>query len=137
MALTISIKTSQTANTPASLANGEIAYSYASDKFFIGKTPTADAAPVVTYIGGKLLVDKVANLENVLFEGHFGESGFEQLKTDKLVFSANSNFTENGILYVKNSGVVDFVGGSSSAGKFLTLAANGLPFFDDINGGFF
>ena len=63
----IAIKTSQTANTPASLSNSELAYSYISNKLFIGQTNTASDSVTVEYIGGKLLVDKVANLESQLF----------------------------------------------------------------------
>lgn len=130
----ITIKTSQSTNTPSSLANGELAYSYSSDKLFIGQTDTAGDAITVEYIGGKLLVDKVANLESQLAGG-----GNIQVQTvnvlDKIQFTSGK-FVQNGVLFAKSGGIVDFVY-DATAGKLLQIAANGTPTFDDLNGGSF
>jgi len=121
----ISIKRSQSNNAPTSLANGELAYSFSSDKLFIGQTDTAGSPTTVEYIGGKLLVDKVANLESILSGS--GGATFSGLTLN--------NATNNAVLFAKTGGVVDFITGSS--GKVLQIAANGTPTFDDLNGGTF
>lgn len=120
----IAIKTSQSNNTPSSLANGELAYSFSSDKLFIGQTDTSTSAPTVEYIGGKLAMDKIANLESVLYNGG--------ITTSSLTLP---NATDNAVLFAKTGGVVDFLTGSN--GKLLQVAANGTPTFDDLNGGTF
>ena len=129
----ISIKTSQTSNTiPAgALANGELAYSYSSNKLFIGQTNTAVDAVSVEYIGGKLLVDKVANLELIVFGEDQGTKSFDNIEvTGLLSFGAGTN---NSVLITKTHGVVDFVNGE--IGQVLQIAANGTPSFDVLNGG--
>ncbi len=131
----ISIKTSQTANTPASLANGELAYSYSSDKLYIGKTANSSVAPVVTYIGGRVIVNKVANLESYLFSGAGQIKTANVLITDTIKYQAGA-YANNGVMYVKRSGSVDFVTGSST-GQLLQIAANGVPIFDELNGGIY
>jgi hypothetical protein len=132
----ITIKKSQSTATPASLANGELAYSYSSNKLYIGQTNTSNSAVTVEYIGGKLIVDKVANLESILAGG--GSAVFTGLTVtgnatiDTLILSTFSN---NGVMFSKAGGVVDFLTGSP--GKILQVAANGTPVFDDLNGGTF
>lgn len=125
----LTIKTSQDVREPEGLANGELAYSYSSDKLFIGQTDASDSAVSVEYIGGKLLVDKVANLESILAS----DSSIDLSSLD-----LSSNFTlsyadENHVLMTKADGVIDFVTGT--VGKVLQIAANGTPTFDDLNGG--
>jgi hypothetical protein len=128
----IQIKRSQATDAPTSLANGELAYSYSSNKLFIGQTANSSVAPTVEYIGGKLLVDKVANLESIVIGG-LGSRTFSSVSiTDTLTLSSA---TENSILFAKTSGIVDFITGDS--GKILQIAANGTPTFDDLNGGTF
>ena len=117
------IKRSQTANTPSSLANGELAYSFSSDKLYIGQTSNSSVATSVEFIGGKLIVDKVANLESILF----GASG---LTTDSLTLTGATN---NSVLFAKAGGKIDYINGTD--GKLLQIAANGTPTFDDLNGG--
>lgn len=132
----ITIKKSQSTATPTTLANGELAYSYSSNKLFIGQTDTSGDAVTVEYIGGKLLVDKVANLESIIGGG--GSATFTELTVtgdatvDRLIFSTYSN---NGVMFAKGNGVVDFLTGTN--GKILQIAANGTPVFDDLNGGAF
>lgn len=120
----IAIKRSQSTATPTSLANGELAYSFSSDKLFIGQTANSSVATTVEYIGGKLAMDKIANLESVLYNGGITSSALTL-----------SNATENAVLFAKTGGVVDFLTGSN--GKLLQVAANGTPTFDDLNGGTF
>jgi hypothetical protein len=59
----IQIRRSQVRDEPKYLANGELAYSFTSDKLWIGKTETAQSEPIPIEIGGRYLVEKVNNLE--------------------------------------------------------------------------
>ena len=52
----IAIKRSQSNNAPSTLANGEIAYSFSSNKLFIGQTDTANDATVEDE-PGKIVAD--------------------------------------------------------------------------------
>jgi hypothetical protein len=124
----IAIKVSQGNNTPSSLANGELAYSFSSDKLFIGQTSNSSVATTVEYIGGKLAMDKIANLESVILGGSGSYTNFTVSNTLTL-----GTATENSVLFAKTGGVVDFVTGTT--GKVLQIAANGTPSFDDLNGG--
>ena len=126
----IQIKRSQTTAEPSSLANGEFAYSFSSNKLFIGQTDTAGSPTTIEYIGGKLLVDKVANLESTILGDSRTFSNVIITDTLKLCYARN-----NPVLFAKTNGIVDFITGSS--GKILQIAANGTPTFDDLNGGNF
>ena len=128
----IQIRRSQTTATPPSLANGEIAYSFSSNKLFVGQTDTSGDAVSVEYIGGKLLVDKVANLESIVIGGTASRNFSNVTISDTLTLSSA---TENSVLFAKTGGIVDFITGDS--GKVLQIAANGTPTFDDLNGGTF
>lgn len=130
----IQIKRSQTTAEPTALSNGEIAYSFSSNKLFIGQTNDANAAVSVEYIGGKLLVDKVANLEAIFVPGS-ADLYSANLEIDGLLKFASGKYTNNSVLFAKADGIVDFITGSS--GKVLQIAANGTPTFDDLNGGTF
>jgi len=126
----ISIKTSQSNNTPASLANGELAYSYSSNKLYIGQTDTTGAAVSVEYIGGKLLVDKVANLESTV-------TGSSRVYTN---FTISGNLVLSGIssdstLITAADGRV--VGVSGTNGQVFQVASNGTPTFGNLDGGSF
>ena len=126
----IQIKRSQTTATPPSLSNGELAYSYSSNKLFIGQTNSNSASVTVEYIGGKLIVDKVANLESIVTSST--RTFTNATVSNRLTLSSA---TENSVLFAKTSGIVDFITGSS--GKVLQIAANGTPTFDDMDGGTF
>lgn len=128
----IAIRRSQTTSAPTSLANGEIAYSFSSNKLFIGQTDSATDAVSVEYIGGKLIVDKVANLESIVISGTDTRS-FSNVSISNIL--TLSSATNNAVLFAKTSGVVDYITGST--GKILQIAANGTPTFDDLNGGSF
>jgi hypothetical protein len=130
----ISIKTSQSNTAPSSLANGEIAYSYASNKLFIGQTTTSGSPVTVEYIGGKLLVDKVANLESIIVSGS-GTFQTESITANNVTVTnlRMNGFPENAVLWTKANSIVDFVTGTT--GKIMQIAANGSPVFDDLNGG--
>jgi hypothetical protein len=121
----IVIKRSQSTAAPTELANGELAYSFSSDKLFVGQTSNSSVATTVEYIGGKLAMDKIANLESVLFG--MDDSG---LTSTGLTLT---NHTNNAVLFAKTGGVIDFVTGTG--GKVMQIAANGTPTFDDLNGG--
>ena len=126
----LSIKRSQTTDTPPALANGELAYSFSSDKLFIGQTANSSVSTTVEYIGGKLAMDKIANLESIILGGSGSYTNFTVSNTLTI-----STATENSVLFAKTSGVIDFVTGTS--GKVMQIAANGTPSFDDLNGGTF
>lgn len=128
----IAIRRSQTTSAPTSLANGELAYSFSSNKLFIGQTDSATDAVSVEYIGGKLIVDKVANLESIVISGTDTRS-FSNVSISNIL--TLSSATNNAVLFAKTSGVVDYITGST--GKILQIAANGTPTFDDLNGGSF
>lgn len=132
----ISIARSQVGNAPpdGGLANGELAYSFSSNKLWIGQTDTADATVTNEYIGGKLLVDKVANLESTLF----GDSGLEvgqitvtnTATLDTLVLTTG---LRNGVLFRKANGEVGFAAGTR--GQFLTYDGNGdISFASSLDG---
>jgi hypothetical protein len=129
----IQIKRSQSANTPSTLANGELAYSYSSNKLFIGQTNNAIDSPTIEYIGGKLIIDKVANLELIL-SGSSGTNIYaSNLIVENILSFADTKYEENGMLYTNGNGIVDFVTGTS--GTLLQINANGTPKFDELNGG--
>lgn len=129
----IQVKRSQTTAAPPSLANGEIAYSYSSNKLFIGQTDTANSAVSVEYIGGKLLVDKVANLESIVIGGASSNRTFGNVIISNTL--TLSNYTNNSVLIVKTGGVVEGITGSS--GKIMQIASNNTPVFADLDGGSF
>ena len=126
----IQIKRSQTTPTPGSLANGELAYSYSSNKLYIGQTNAAADTVSVEYIGGKLLVEKTANLESLLLGGTT-----DPITIGGLTFTTDGDAgnAENKVMFVKNSNRVEFVGGT--VGQLLQIAANGTPTFDVLEGG--
>jgi len=129
----IQIKRSQSNNAPVSLSNGEIAYSYSSNKLFIGQTDTTASPVSVEYIGGKLLVDKVANLESIVIDGNVDSRTFSNvIITNTLILQ---NYANNGVLITKAGGVIESITGSS--GKIMQIASNSSPVFDDLDGGDF
>ena len=129
----IQIRRSQSTNVPPSLANGEIAYSFSSNKLFIGQTDLATPATSVEWIGGKLVVDKVANLESVV--ANITDGSFTHADLSVTNSFTISNATNNAVLFAKAGGVIDFVSGSS--GKVLQIASNNTPTFNDLDGGSF
>lgn len=131
----IAIKRSQNTAEPTLLANGELAYSFSSNKLFIGQTDTSGSPTTVEYIGGKLLVDKVANLESVILSGTGSYANLivtGDLTLDRIILSTYSN---NAVMFARADGVVDFLTGE--VGTILQIAANGAPVFDELNGGTF
>jgi hypothetical protein len=133
--IVIAIKRSQSNNAPASLANGELAYSFSSDKLYIGQTDTSGSAVSVEYIGGKLLVDKVANLESIVMgtdvDRTFSSITVQEKATvEKLVLT---NFVENGLMYTAANGMV--VQATGTSGQIMQVSNTGAPVFDDLNGG--
>jgi hypothetical protein len=90
MAQTIKIKRSTSTSAPGSLVAGELAYSDASDKLFIGQ-PSDNA---VTAIGGKLYVDMLDHTAGALTASSAvlvdASSKIDQLKTANLTIGANS-----------------------------------------------
>jgi len=134
MSLVLAIKKSQTVDQPPSLANGELAYSFSSDKLYIGQTDAPGEAVSVEYIGGKLLVDKVANLESVTADRTFNSVTVStSLTVDSIIMST---FVENGLMYTNAQGqVVQTSAGSS--GEILQADATGVPVFGELNGGEF
>ena len=90
MAQTIKIKRSTSTSAPTSLVAGELAYSDASDKLFIGQ-PSDNA---VTAIGGKVYVDMLDHTAGQLTASSAilvdASSKINQLKTANLTIGANS-----------------------------------------------
>lgn len=90
MAQTIKIKRSTSTSAPSSLVAGELAYSDASDKLFIGQ-PSDNS---VTAIGGKVYVDMLDHTAGTLTASSAilvdASSKVDQLKTANLTIGANS-----------------------------------------------
>lgn len=129
----IQIRRSQSTNVPPSLANGEIAYSFSSNKLFIGQTDTTGSATSVEWIGGKLIVDKVANLESQVAIIQTGSTSHSNV-TITNTFTI-SNATNNSVLFAKAGGIIDYATGNS--GQILQIASNNTPSFADLDGGSF
>jgi len=129
----LQIRRSQSTATPPSLANGEIAYSFSSNKLFIGQTDSSTSATSVEWIGGKLVVDKVANLESVV--ANITDGSFTHADLSVTNSFTISNATNNAVLFAKAGGVIDFVSGA--IGKVLQIASNNTPTFNDLDGGTF
>lgn len=133
MAVVLAIKKSQSTDSPASLANGELAYSYSSDKLFIGQTDASGSVVSVEYIGGKLLVEKVANLESQLVGGDrtFDNVTVSQkMEVEKLVLT---DFVTNGLMYTAANGMV--VQATGNFGQVMQVSNDGSPEFGDLTGG--
>ena len=128
----IQVRRSQSTNVPPNLANGEIAYSLSSNKLFIGQTDSTSATSV-EWIGGKLVVDKIANLESTV--ANITDGSFTHADLSVTSSFTISNATNNAVLFAKAGGVIDFVSGSS--GKVLQIASNNTPAFNDLDGGSF
>ncbi len=129
----LAIKKSQDTDTPSSLANGEMAYSYSSDKLYIGQTDDASSVVSVEYIGGKLLVDKVANLESQIIgaDRTFNSiTASDRATVEQLVLT---NFVTNGLMYTAANGMV--VQASGTSGQVMQVADDGSPTFGDLTGG--
>jgi len=133
MAVVLAIKKSQSTDSPSALANGELAYSYSSDKLFIGQTDASGSVVSVEYIGGKLLVEKVANLESQIVSG---DRTFNSITTsdsatvEKLVLT---NFVTNGLMYTAANGMV--VQATGNFGQVMQVSNDGSPAFGDLTGG--
>lgn len=97
MAQVITIKRSTTTAVPSSLENGELAYSSASDKLFIGRPggTTGD----VDAIGGKFFTDLLDHAAGTVTAGSAlivdGDSKLDVLNVDNLTFNGNSITTTN------------------------------------------
>lgn len=126
----IQIRRSNIRTKPKSLANGELGYSFVSDRLFIGKTKTATSPVEVTFIGGKVVVDKVANLESVIADIQEDLVVSNTATVDTLMFSS---YNPKAVLFVKENGEVDFASGDT--GEVLQVTANGTPDFGRLDGG--
>ena len=97
MAQVITIKRSTTTAVPSSLENGELAYSSASNKLFIGRPggTTGD----VDAIGGKFFTDLLDHTAGTVTAGSAlivdGDSKLDVLNVDNLTFNGNSITTTN------------------------------------------
>ena len=122
MAQTIKIKRSTSTSAPGSLVAGELAYSDASDKLFIGQ-PSDNA---VTAIGGKLYVDMLDHTAGALTASSAilvdASSKIDQLKTANLTIGANSITSGSGDVDIVAAANLDIDAGtidiSSQATEF-------------------
>ena len=155
MADIIKIKRSASTAAPTSLAAGELAYSENSGNFFIGRI--ADGAPVV--IGGKALVDKVANLAttdisgfNTAVDGRIALADLEDLANVNVSSPADgtvltwNNSTSKWVASAPAGGVSSFVqlndvpsAYTGQGGSFVRVnaGATALEFVSAIDGGSF
>lgn len=97
MAQVITIKRSTTTAVPSSLENGELAYSSASNKLFIGRP--GGATGDVDAIGGKFFTDLLDHTAGTVTAGSAlivdGDSKLDVLNVDNLTFNGNSITTTN------------------------------------------
>ena len=122
MAQTIKIKRSTSTSAPGSLTAGELAYSDASDKLFIGQ-PSDNA---VTAIGGKLYVDMLDHTAGTLTASSAilvdANSKIDQLKTANLTISGNAITSGSGDVDIVAAANLDIDAGtidlSSQATQF-------------------
>jgi len=97
MAQVVTIKRSTTTAVPSALENGELAYSSASNKLFIGRPggTTGD----VDAIGGKFFTDLLDHTAGTVTAGSAlivdGDSKLDVLNVDNLTFNGNSITTTN------------------------------------------
>ena len=107
MAQTIKIKRSTSTSAPGSLVAGELAYSDASDKLFIGQ-PSDNA---VTAIGGKVYVDMLDHTAGTLTASSAilvdANSKIDQLKTANLTINANAITSGSGDVDIVAAGNLD------------------------------
>jgi len=112
MAQTIKIKRSTSTSAPSSLAAGELAYSDASDKLFIGQ-PSDNS---VTAIGGKVYVDMLDHTAGTLTASSAilvdASSKIDQLKTANLTIGANSITSGSGDVDIVAAANLDIDAGS-------------------------
>jgi len=122
MAQTIKIKRSTSTSAPTSLVAGELAYSDASDKLFIGQ-PSDNA---VTAIGGKVYVDMLDHTAGTLTASSAilvdASSKIDQLKTANLTIAGNSITSGSGDVDIVAAANLDIDAGtidlSSQATQF-------------------
>ena len=122
MAQTIKIKRSTSTSAPTSLVAGELAYSDASDKLFIGQ-PSDNA---VTAIGGKVYVDMLDHTAGTLTASSAilvdSSSKIDQLKTANLTIAGNSITSGSGDVDIVAAANLDIDAGtidlSSQATQF-------------------
>ena len=122
MAQTIKIKRSTSTSAPSSLTAGELAYSDASDKLFIGQ-PSDNA---VTPIGGKVYVDMLDHTAGTLTASSAividASSKIDQLKTANLTISGNAITSGSGDVDIVAAANLDIDAGtidlSSQATQF-------------------
>ena len=122
MAQTIKIKRSTSTSAPGSLVAGELAYSDASDKLFIGQ-PSDNA---VTAIGGKVYVDMLDHTAGTLTASSAvvvdASSKIDQLKTANLTISGNAITSGSGDVDIVAAANLDIDAGtidlSSQATQF-------------------
>ena len=114
MAQTIKIKRSTSTSAPGSLVAGELAYSDASDKLFIGQ-PSDNA---VTAIGGKLYVDMLDHTAGTLTASSAilvdASSKIDQLKTANLTIASNSITSGSGDISLVPAANLDIDAGTIS-----------------------
>ena len=112
MAQTIKIKRSTSTSAPGSLVAGELAYSDASDKLFIGQ-PSDNA---VTAIGGKVYVDMLDHTAGTLTASSAilvdANSKIDQLKTANLTINANAITSGSGDVDIVAAGNLDIDAGT-------------------------
>ena len=66
MATTIQIKRSQSTQTPTGLANGELAYTFAGNKLFIGQTDTSGSVVTNEIIAGAYFTNQLDHAHGTL-----------------------------------------------------------------------
>lgn len=143
MAQVIKIKRSDSTSTPGnSLAKGELGYSYASNKLFIGDGSTFDVIGGQTYV--EMLDHGVGTLQANSALITNADSKLEQLKVDNIDLNGNTISTGSGNLIIDpTTGSIDFATGGaiefdiidgSATALTISQGANNYLTFDTSNG---
>jgi len=105
MATIIQIKRAQTSETPTGLANGELAYSYAGDKLFIGQTTTSGSPVTNEIIGGHYFTNIIDHAHGTLTANSAliadTNSHINNIKVANLQLQTSGG-SSNGIIGVQN-----------------------------------
>ena len=118
MATTIQIKRSQSIQTPTGLANGELAYTFAGNKLFIGQTDTSGSVVTNEIIAGAYFTNQLDHAHGTLTANSAmivdTNSNINNIKVANLQI-VTSGGSANGIIGVQNDSTMGSANNSTLA----------------------
>ena len=118
MATTIQIKRSQSTQTPTGLANGELAYTFAGNKLFIGQTDTSGSVVTNEIIAGAYFTNQLDHAHGTLTANSAmivdTNSNINNIKVANLQI-VTSGGSANGIIGVQNDSTMGSANNSTLA----------------------